>query len=67
MHNRGFIVLAMLALTGFALALLAGHGPWSGPELLSLSPNHGLNLGDLPVIVVWVIVAGAAWWEWRRR
>ncbi len=66
MQNRGFIVLAMLALTGFALELLAGHGPWSGPELLALSPNHGLNLGDLPVIVVWMIVAWCAWREWRR-
>ena len=66
MHNRGFIVLSMLALTGFALALLAGHGPWSGPELLSLSSSHGVNVGDLPVIAVWMIVAVAAWRQWRR-
>ncbi|MBC9735617.1 hypothetical protein [Nocardioides marmotae] len=46
------LVLAgvLTALTGL---LIAGHGPWAGPPVLALSPSHGLNLGDIPVLGLW--------------
>ena len=37
-------------LTLLTLLLLAGHGPWAGPVIWAVSPYHGLNVGDLPVI-----------------
>ncbi|MDN4174496.1 hypothetical protein QWY28_16165 [Nocardioides sp. SOB77] len=39
--------------------LIAGHGPWAGPTVLKLSPNHGLNLGDIPVLGLWALGMGA--------
>ena len=43
------------ALTGFALLLLAGHYPESGPVLVQLSWNHGIHLGDLFVVAGWAV------------
>lgn len=35
--------------------LLAGHGPWAGHVLISVSSTHGLDTGDLPVIATSLI------------
>ena len=67
MVKRGFIVLAMLALSGVAIALIAGHHPWEGPEFLEITETHGLHLGDLPIVVAWVVGIGGGWWLWRRE
>lgn len=67
MVNRGFIVLAILAFTGVATALVAGHHPWEGPELVEFTETHGLHIGDLPILVVSVIGIGGGWWLWRRE
>ncbi|MET0999754.1 MAG: hypothetical protein ABWX73_13635 [Marmoricola sp.] len=66
MTQRGRFVLVVLALTGFAAAMVAGHHPWDGPELFGITETHGVNLGDLPVVAVWVagIVYSAG--RWRR-
>jgi hypothetical protein len=60
----GYVVLALLLLAGGAVALVAGHHPWDGPEVLELSETHGLHLGDLPVLTGWLVGTG---WLWRRR
>ena len=66
MAYRGRVVLALLTATGFAVALVAGHHPWDGPEVLEISETHGLHLGDLPVLVAWVVGAGLGWRLWSR-
>ncbi len=65
--RRGFIVLALVVLTGLALVMLAGQQPWSGPEILELSPTHGLHLLDLPVLAVWLAAVGCSWKLWGRQ
>lgn len=38
------------------LLLIAGHGPWAGPVILTVTADHGLNVGDIPVLLVWGVV-----------
>ncbi len=59
-------MLAVLALTGMAAAMVAGHHPWDGPELFGITETHGVNLGDLPVVVAWVAASAYSGWRWRR-
>lgn len=49
----------------FSVLLIAGHGPWAGPLLLKVSENHGLNVGDVPVLVLWVAGLAACVSLWR--
>jgi hypothetical protein len=65
--NRVLIAAVMVTLTGLAAALLAGHGPWAGPELFAFSETHGVNLGDLPVVAAWIIGMACCWGLWRRE
>ena len=45
-----------------AVMMVAGHAPWEGPEVLSLSTTHGLHRGDVfAVVPVAVGIALAAW------
>ncbi len=60
-------MLAVLAMTVFAAVMVAGHHPWDGPELFAISETHGVNLGDLPVVAVWVAGSGLSWRLWRRE
>lgn len=48
-------LLVMGVLTGLMLLLIAGHGPWAGRVLWDISPNHGINSGDIPVFGLWTI------------
>lgn len=48
-------LVAALVLTVATVLLVAGHGPWAGPRLIPLSADHGLNLGDVPVLLAWVL------------
>lgn len=66
MVRRAVIVLVLAVLTGFALLLLAGHGPFAGPNVVAVSDDHGLNLGDLPVLAGWAVGACCCGWLWRR-
>lgn len=34
-----------------AVMMVAGHAPWEGPEVLSLSQTHGLHRGDVLALV----------------
>lgn len=45
-----------LVISVLTLLLLAGHGPWAGRpiDVLTLSSEHGLNTGDLPVLGLWL-------------
>ena len=63
--RSGVVGLLAGVLTLLTLLLLAGHGPWAGPVIWALSPYHGLNVGDLPVIGAYVIGLGCCVWLWR--
>lgn len=67
MPDRFYLALLMLVLTGLALAGIAGHHAWTGPELIEVSGGHGLNLGDLPVLAAWAAGLFACQRLWRRR
>lgn len=43
-----------------AAVLVPGQVPWSGPVLLSLTATHGVHLGDLAVVALWLLVLAAA-------
>jgi hypothetical protein len=54
MRQRRFEALVVsLVLTAFAVVLLAGHSRWAGRELVSVLPSHGLNTGDIWVLLAW--------------
>jgi hypothetical protein len=61
------IAVVVVSLTGLEVALLAGHGPWAGPELFKISETHGVNLGDLPVVAAWIIGMACCGGLWRRQ
>ena len=52
------IVLVLGILTVLTLLLIAGHGPWAGHVIWELDEAHGLNSGDVPVLVLWVLGTG---------
>lgn len=60
-------LLVMAALTALMGLLIAGHGPWAGEVIWAVSPQHGLNRGDLPVIGFWAVgmVGALALGLWR--
>jgi hypothetical protein len=64
--RRFLVALVAIILTGLALALVAGHGPWAGRELIDISASHGINEGDLPVLGAWVVGMVACVLLWRR-
>lgn len=53
--RRELAIVVAASLTGLMLLLIAGHGPWSGRTIWGVSESHGLNLGDLPVLGLWVV------------
>ena len=58
----------LAAVTALGLGILAGammvagHAPWEGPEVLSLSSTHGIHEGDVLALVPVVVGAALAWW-----
>ena len=62
MRQRGPIaVLLALVVSVLTVLLLAGHGPWAGETMLDFGGGHGLNTGDIPVLLLWVVgMAGCA-------
>jgi hypothetical protein len=50
---------AVVGLTAAAVVLLAAP-PWHGPILFSVSPGHGLDLGDVAALAVGVLAARLA-------
>lgn len=69
MARGGNWLAALTALGLGALAgvmMVAGHAPWEGPEVLSLSQTHGLHRGDVFALVPVAIGSALAWWCLRR-
>lgn len=66
MGRRAVVVGVAVALTLLTVLLLAGHGPWAGRPLLTLSSDHGLNTGDVPVLVLWALGLLGCGWLLRR-
>ncbi|WP_134739922.1 hypothetical protein [Nocardioides sp. 503] len=65
--DRAVVVLIALAVSGLTVLLIAGHGPWAGRTLIAFSPRHGLNSGDLPVLLLWAVaMAGCGYLLLRR-
>ncbi len=61
MPTRLLAVLLGGVITALTLLLIAGHGPWAGEVLVTVSGSHGLNNGDLPVLGLWLAgIAGCA-------
>jgi hypothetical protein len=64
---------ALAAVTAFGLGVLAaammvaGHAPWEGPQVLTLSATHGIHRGDALALVPVLIGAALAGWCWTRR
>ena len=53
--RRELALVVAAAMTGLMVLLIAGHGPWSGTVIWVISPTHGLNSGDLPVLGLWAV------------
>jgi len=52
-------------LTGLTLMSLAGHTPWDGRVLLTVTADHGLHDGDVPVLAAWLLGMVGCAWLWR--
>ena len=51
-------LLVSLVLTAFAVTLVASHSRWAGRELVAVLPSHGLNSGDIWVLLAWALAVG---------
>ncbi len=49
------------------MALVLGHGPWAGDELVAVTYSHGVNTGDVPVFAAWLVATGCLLALWRRQ
>ncbi|WP_043501687.1 hypothetical protein [Georgenia sp. SUBG003] len=65
MPLRAWVVMVVAAATAAALGILAGHEPWAGHAVLVVGRGHGLNTGDVPVLVSWAAVLGWARHAWH--
>jgi hypothetical protein len=45
----------MAILTAFTFVLLVNRRPGVGRILVTLSPDHGIHVGDIPVAAAWVL------------
>lgn len=66
MLERGCIVVLAVLLTGLTLVSVAGHGPFAGSVLVTLTYNHGIDEGDVPIAFGWVVGMGCLAVLWRR-
>lgn len=65
--TRAIAILLALVISVLALLLLAGHGPWAGRTLIELGGRHGLNTGDIPVLLLWAVGMGGCGYLVLRR
>lgn len=65
--RRALAALIALGL-GICTAVLAvaGHPPWEGPTVVSLTATHGLHQGDVIALIPLAAGAWLAWWCWTR-
>ena len=45
----------MAILTGLTFTLLVNRRPGVGRVVWEFSPEHGVHVGDVPVVAVWVL------------
>ena len=67
MRQRVPLLLAATALSALALRAVAGHDAMAGRTLFSFSATHGIDVGDIPVMVIWLVGMLALAWLWVRR
>jgi hypothetical protein len=60
------VVLLGVVLTVLTLLLLAGHGPWAGRQLFAFNVYHGINSGDVPVLLLWLVGMGGCAYLLRK-
>lgn len=64
--RRADVVMVAVVTTALTLMLLAGHGPWAGRPILTIrAGSHGLNAGDVPVLVLWAAAMVGCARLWR--
>jgi hypothetical protein len=61
MLHRAVVVLLALILNVFVFLVLAGHSRWAGHVIVRLDANHGLNSGDVPVLILWAVGMVCCW------
>ncbi len=66
MFERVCVVVLALVLTLLAFVSVAGHGPFAGEVLYTISPTHGIDEGDVPIAVAWALGMGCLAVLWRR-
>jgi hypothetical protein len=64
-------IAAALAAVGLGLLagvmMVAGHAPWEGPQVVSLSATHGIHRGDALALVPVLVGVALGWWCLGRR
>ncbi|WP_341927819.1 hypothetical protein [Nocardioides psychrotolerans] len=53
--HRAVVIGVALVLSVLTVLLIAGHGPWAGRTIFEINNRHGLNSGDVPVLVLWAV------------
>ncbi|GGO79193.1 hypothetical protein [Nocardioides deserti] len=66
MSSRALAVVLGCVVTSLAALSVAGVSPYSGPRILGLSSDHGVHLGDLPVLALWLVGMACVGVVWRR-
>ncbi len=61
------VIGVALVLSVLTALLIAGHGPWAGQTLVEFTSRHGLNTGDVPVLVLWIVGMLGCGYLLRRR
>jgi hypothetical protein len=52
--------------TAFIVALIVADYPDEGPILVAFSDTHGIHVGDLVLVAVWVMMTAGLVAIWRR-
>ena len=66
MTERACLVVVAAIITMVSLVAVAGHGPFAGHVLLALTANHGIDEGDVPVALAWLVAMCCLVAVWRR-
>ena len=65
MNSRGWVVFLAIDLCAFAFLGIYGTGYGQTDLLISITDRHGVDSGDVPVMVIWVIGMLLCWRLWR--
>ncbi len=66
MARRVCIVVVGLVLTVLAVAAVAGHHRYAGRTLYSITENHGIDAGDVPIGLAWLVAMWCLVKLWPR-